>query len=74
MAGSSLAAGTTALAGSFLGVQGTLVGAVVGSVVATVGTAVSAQSLDQAAVQLRAVRTVGQAQQAGATGGAAGGR
>ena len=73
MAGSSLAAGTAALAGSFLGVQGTLVGAVVGSVVATVGTAVYAQSLDRAAVQLRAVRTVGQAQPAGATGGADGG-
>ena len=74
VAGSSLAAGTAALAGSFLGVQGTLVGAVVGSVVATVGTAIYAQSLDRAAVQLRAVRTVGQAQQAaGATGGADGG-
>ena len=63
VAGSSLAAGTAALAGSFLGVQGTLVGAVVGSVVATVGTAVYAQSLDRAAVQLRVVRTVGQAQE-----------
>ena len=53
--------------------QGTLVGAVVGSVVATVGTAVYAHSLDRAAVQLRAVRTVGRAQQAGTSGGADGG-
>lgn len=73
MVGSSLAAGTAALAGSFLGVQGTLVGAVVGSVVATVGTAVYAQSLDRAAGQLRAVRTVVRTQPLGTTSGADGG-
>ena len=71
--GSSLAAGTAALAGSFLGVQGTLVGAVVGSVVATVGTAVYGHSLDRAAGQLRAVRTVGRAEPGGAPGGGDGG-
>ena len=71
--GSSLAAGTAALAGSFLGVQGTLVGAVVGSVVATVGTAVYAHSLDRAAGQLRAVRTVVRTQPPATTSGADGG-
>ena len=47
--GGALAAATSALAASFLGVAGTLVGAVVGSVVATVGAAVYAHSLRKAA-------------------------
>ena len=46
--GSALAAGTSAYAASFLGVTGTLVGAVIGSLVATVGGAVYAHSLRRA--------------------------
>ena len=54
--GGALAAATSALAASFLGVAGTLVGAVVGSVVATIGAAVYAHSLRKAATQLRVIR------------------
>jgi len=54
--GSALAAATSAVAASFLGVAGTLIGAVVGSVVATIGGAVYSHSLVLAASQLRVVR------------------
>ena len=37
--GSAMAAVTSALVGSFLGVAGTLIGAAIGSIVATVGAA-----------------------------------
>ena len=54
--GGALAAATSALAASFLGVAGTLVGAVVGSVVATIGAAAYSHSLRKAASQLRVIR------------------
>ena len=54
--GGALAAATSALAASFLGVAGTLVGAVVGSVVATIGAAIYSHSLRKAATQLRVIR------------------
>ncbi|MGB8383797.1 MAG: hypothetical protein WCG47_21550 [Dermatophilaceae bacterium] len=54
--GGALAAATSALAASFLGIAGTLVGAVVGSVVATIGAAVYSHSLRKAATQLRVIR------------------
>ena len=47
--GSALAAVTSALVGSFLGVAGTLIGAALGSIVATVGAALYARTLDSAA-------------------------
>jgi hypothetical protein len=47
--GSALAAVTSALVGSFLGVAGTLIGAALGSVVATVGAALYARTLSSAA-------------------------
>lgn len=53
---SALAAATSALAASFLGVAGTIIGAVVGSLVATVATAVYAHSLRTAGVRLKVVR------------------
>ena len=53
---SALAAATSALAASFLGVAGTIVGAIVGSIVATIGSAVYAHSLQRAHSQLRVVR------------------
>jgi HAMP domain-containing protein len=46
--GSALAAVTSALVGSFLGVAGTLIGAALGSVVATVGAALYARTLSSA--------------------------
>ena len=54
--GSALAAATSALAASFLGVAGTLIGAVVGAVIATIGGAVYSHSLVKAATQLRVIR------------------
>ncbi|AXJ09373.1 hypothetical protein [Arthrobacter sp. PM3] len=47
--GSALAAVTSALVGSFLGVAGTLIGAALGSVIATVGAALYARTLSSAA-------------------------
>src|SRR4051794_27572708 len=47
--GSAMAAVTSALVGSFLGVAGTLIGAALGSVVATVGAALYARTLSSAA-------------------------
>jgi hypothetical protein len=47
--GSALAAVTSALVGSFLGVAGTLIGAALGSIIATVGAAVYARTLSKAA-------------------------
>jgi hypothetical protein len=47
--GSALAAVTSALVGSFLGVAGTLIGAAHGSIVATVGAALYARTLSSAA-------------------------
>jgi hypothetical protein len=67
--GGALAAATSALAASFLGVAGMIIGAVVGSVVATVGSAIYAQSLRTAGVRLRMVRV--QAFPAGASPGPA---
>jgi hypothetical protein len=67
--GGALAAATSALAASFLGVAGTIIGAVVGSVVATVGSAIYAHSLRTAGVRLRMVRV--QAIPAGASPGPA---
>lgn len=46
--GSALAAVTSALVGSFLGVAGTLIGAALGSIVATVGAALYARTLSSA--------------------------
>ncbi|WP_345147693.1 hypothetical protein [Arthrobacter ginkgonis] len=46
--GSALAAVTSALVGSFLGVAGTLIGAALGSIVATVGGALYARTLSSA--------------------------
>jgi hypothetical protein len=46
--GSALAAVTSALVGSFLGVAGTLIGAALGSVIATVGAALYARTLSSA--------------------------
>lgn len=48
--GSALAAVTSAVVGSFLGVAGTLIGAALGSVVATIAGALYARTLDSAAV------------------------
>jgi hypothetical protein len=53
VAGSSLAAVSSALAASFLGVAGTIAGALVGSLVGTVGTAVYSHSLHTAGTRLR---------------------
>ena len=54
--GSALAAVTSALVGSFLGVAGTLIGAALGSILATVGTALYARTLSSAAtVALRKI-------------------
>ncbi|MET1153499.1 hypothetical protein [Arthrobacter sp.] len=47
--GSAMAAVTSAVVGSFLGVAGTLIGAALGSVVATVGAALYARTLSSAA-------------------------
>ncbi len=47
--GSAMAAVTSALVGSFLGVAGTLIGAALGSIVATVGAALYARTLSSAA-------------------------
>jgi hypothetical protein len=47
--GSALAAVTSALVGSFLGVAGTLIGAALGSIIATVGAALYARTLSSAA-------------------------
>src|SRR6185312_15911287 len=47
--GSAMAAVTSALVGSFLGVAGTLIGAAIGSIVATVGAALYARTLSSAA-------------------------
>ena len=55
VAGSSLAAVSSALAASFLGVAGTIAGALVGSLVGTVGTAVYSHSLQTAGTRLRAL-------------------
>jgi hypothetical protein len=56
--GSALAAVTSALVGSFLGVAGTLIGAALGSIVATVGAALYARTLSSAATV--ALRTIPQ--------------
>lgn len=58
IAGSALAAVTTAVAASFLGVAGTLIGAAFGSVVSTVAGAAYATSLKTAATRVRTTRTV----------------
>ena len=58
VAGSALAAATSALAASFLGVAGTIIGAVVGSLVATIASAVYAHSLRRASTRIREVRPV----------------
>ncbi|MGV1009307.1 MAG: hypothetical protein ACOYBY_11960 [Dermatophilaceae bacterium] len=58
--GGALAAATSALALSFFGVAGTLIGAMVGSLVATIGAALYSRSLRLAAAQLRVVRVSGQ--------------
>lgn len=58
VAGSALAAVTTAVAASFLGVAGTLIGAAFGSVVSTVAGAAYATSLKTAATRVRTTRTV----------------
>jgi len=55
LAAGSLAAVTSAVAGSYLGVGGTLVGAGVGSVVATVGGAVYGHYLERTRQQVRSV-------------------
>ncbi|MET1087607.1 MAG: hypothetical protein ABWY04_10890 [Arthrobacter sp.] len=47
--GSALAAVTSALVGSFLGVAGTLIGAALGSIIATIGAALYARTLSSAA-------------------------
>lgn len=65
--GTTLAAATSALAASFLGVAGTLIGAVVGSIVATIGGAVYSHSLGLAAMQLRVVRPGSRAAAEGST-------
>lgn len=54
--GSALAAATSALAASFLGVAGTIIGALVGSLIATIGSAVYSHSLRRAGTRLRTVR------------------
>lgn len=54
--GSALAAATSALAASFLGVAGTIIGALVGSLIATIGSAVYERSLSRAGTRLREVR------------------
>lgn len=58
VAGSALAAGTSALAASFLGVGGTIIGALVGSIVATIASAVYSHSLRRAGQRLRVLRPV----------------
>jgi len=47
--GSAMAAVTSALVGSFLGVAGTLIGAALGSIVATIGSAIYSRTLSKAA-------------------------
>ncbi len=64
--GGALAAATSAVALSFLGVAGTLIGAVVGSLVATIGAALYSHSLGVAAAQLRVVRVAGGPEATGA--------
>jgi hypothetical protein len=56
--GSALAAATSALAASFLGVAGTLIGAVFGAVIATIGGALYSHSLGMAALRMKVVRQV----------------
>lgn len=56
--GSALAAATSALAASFLGVAGTLIGAVFGAVIATIGGALYSHSLGVAALRMRVLREV----------------
>jgi hypothetical protein len=58
VAGSSLAAVSSALAASFMGVGGTIAGALVGSLIGTVGTAVYSHSLTTAGTRLRALAPV----------------
>jgi hypothetical protein len=58
VAGSALAAATSALAASFLGVAGTIIGACVGSIVATIASAIYSQSLRRAGRRLRVLRPV----------------
>ncbi|HEX8495786.1 MAG TPA: hypothetical protein VF661_01225, partial [Actinomycetales bacterium] len=59
VAASALAAVSSALAASFLGVAGTIIGAGVGAVVATIGTAVYQHSLRTASDRLRDLRRTG---------------
>src|SRR3954471_2783955 len=63
--GSAMAAVTSALVGSFLGVAGTLIGAALGSVVATVGAALYARTLSSAATV--AMRKIPQRGRGGST-------
>lgn len=56
--GGALAAVTTALAASFLGVTGTLTGAAFGSVVSSLAAAVYAASFRTAGTRIRATRTI----------------
>ena len=58
VAGSALAAATSAVAASFLGVAGTIIGALMGSIVATIASAIYSQSLRRAAHRLRVLRPV----------------
>jgi hypothetical protein len=72
IAGGALAAVTTAVAASHLGVNGTLTGAAFGSVVSSVAAALYATSLKTAHTRIRATRTVvssaGRGQEAGGVG------
>jgi hypothetical protein len=58
IAGGALAAVTTAVAASFLGVSGTLTGAAFGSIVSSVAAALYAASLKTAHTRIRSTRTV----------------
>jgi hypothetical protein len=58
IAGGALAAVTTAVAASFLGVNGTLTGAAFGSIVSSVAAALYAASLKTAHTRIRTTRTV----------------
>ncbi|EMY34988.1 hypothetical protein D477_006818 [Arthrobacter crystallopoietes BAB-32] len=61
--GSALAAVTSAVVGSFLGVAGTLIGAALGSIVATIAAALYARTLDTAAGAAK--RRISRARQGG---------
>jgi hypothetical protein len=58
IAGGALAAVTTAVAASFLGVTGTLTGAAFGSIVSSIAAAVYAASIKTAHTRIRSTRTL----------------